>query len=33
MPDNWMGRHVIGLNYNSIGVENVGGVDDKQDLT
>jgi len=24
MPDNWMGRHVIGLNYNSIGIENVG---------
>ncbi len=24
MPDNWMGRHVIGLNFNSIGIENVG---------
>lgn len=24
MPDNWMGRHVIGLNYASIGIENVG---------
>lgn len=24
MPDNQMGRHVIGLNYNSIGIENVG---------
>ncbi len=24
MPDNWMGRHVIGLNYSSIGIENVG---------
>ncbi len=27
MPDNWMARHVIGLNYSSIGVENVGGND------
>ncbi len=25
MPETWMARHVIGLNYNSIGVENVGG--------
>jgi len=25
MPENWMARHVIGLNYSSIGVENVGG--------
>jgi len=25
MPDNWMARHVIGLNYSAIGVENVGG--------
>lgn len=24
MPDNWMGRHVIGLNMCSIGIENVG---------
>ncbi|MDA3945513.1 MAG: peptidoglycan recognition family protein [Helicobacteraceae bacterium] len=24
MPENWMGRHVIGLNYSSIGIENVG---------
>ncbi len=24
MPDNWMARHVIGLNYSSIGIENVG---------
>jgi len=23
MPENWMGRHVIGLNYSAIGVENV----------
>ena len=34
MPDNYMARHVIGLNYESIGVENVGGRDNKQeDLT
>jgi N-acetyl-anhydromuramyl-L-alanine amidase AmpD len=26
MPDNWMGRHVIGLNYSSIGIENVGSL-------
>lgn len=25
MPENFMARHVIGLNYNAIGVENVGG--------
>ena len=25
MPDNWMARHCIGLNYDSIGIENVGG--------
>lgn len=31
MPDNWMARHVIGLNYNSIGVENVGGEANKKD--
>ena len=34
MPDNYMGRHIIGLNYYSIGIENVGGKDDKEgDLT
>jgi len=34
MPDNWMARHVIGLNYSSIGVENVGGEgNQKDDLT
>jgi beta-N-acetylhexosaminidase len=34
MPDNWMARHVIGLNYSSIGIENVGGKDNvKDDLT
>jgi beta-N-acetylhexosaminidase len=34
MPDNWMARHVIGLNYSTIGVENVGGENNnKDDLT
>jgi len=34
MPDNWMARHVIGLNYSSIGIENVGGdCNKKEDLT
>ena len=34
MPENWMARHVIGLNYSSIGVENVGGKGNKaEDLT
>ena len=34
MPENWMARHVIGLNYSSIGIENVGGKDNKiEDLT
>jgi len=34
MPENWMARHVIGLNYSSIGVENVGGeANTKEDLT
>ncbi|MGW9686237.1 peptidoglycan recognition protein family protein [Flagellimonas sp. 2504JD1-5] len=32
MPENYMGRHVIGLNHCSIGVENVGGLD-KHPLT
>lgn len=31
MPENWMARHVIGLNYSSIGVENVGGRGNKVD--
>ena len=31
MPENWMARHVIGLNYYSIGVENVGGKGNKKD--
>ncbi len=34
MPDNWMARHVIGLNYSAIGVENIGGENNsKEDLT
>lgn len=33
MPENWMARHVIGLNYSSIGVENVGGAAGVPDLT
>lgn len=31
MPENWMARHVIGLNYTSIGIENVGGKGNKKD--
>ena len=31
MSENWMARHVIGLNYSSIGVENVGGKGNKVD--
>lgn len=33
MPELWMARHVIGLNHNAIGIENIGGVDGKDDLT
>ncbi|KTC96498.1 amidase [Legionella geestiana] len=33
MPDNWMARHVIGLNHYAIGIENIGGTHDKDDLT
>jgi len=34
MPDNSMARHVIGLNYSAIGIENVGGeANAKDDLT
>lgn len=34
MPENWMARHVIGLNYCTIGIENVGGEGNKkEDLT
>lgn len=33
MPLNWMARHIIGLNYSSIGIENIGGERDGQNLT
>ena len=33
MPETWMARHCIGLNYSSIGVENVGGGDGIDNLT
>lgn len=34
MPENFMARHVIGLNYSAIGIENVGGEGNvKDDLT
>ena len=33
MPSNIMARHVIGLNYSSIGIENVGGENFKANLT
>ncbi len=33
MPETWMARHVIGLNYSAIGVENVGGARGVDDLT
>ncbi len=33
MPLDYMARHVIGLNYNSIGIENVGGSDGSDNLT
>lgn len=34
MPETWMARHVIGLNYDAIGVENVGtGGRDSDNLT
>ncbi|WP_455757588.1 N-acetylmuramoyl-L-alanine amidase [Sulfurimonas sp.] len=33
MPLDFMARHVIGLNYSSIGIENVGGEGYVQDLT
>ncbi len=34
MPETWMARHVIGLNYSAIGVENIGGQGNKkEDLT
>jgi len=33
MPETWMARHVIGLNYEAIGVENVGGANGVDNLT
>lgn len=33
MDETLMARHVIGLNYSSIGIENVGGKHNKDDLT
>lgn len=33
MPDTLMARHVIGINYSSIGVENIGGEKGVDDLT
>lgn len=33
MPETWMARHVIGLNYSAIGIENVGGGKSIDDMT
>jgi beta-N-acetylhexosaminidase len=33
MQDNYMARHIIGLNYSSIGIENIGGENLKDNLT
>jgi len=33
MPLDFMARHVIGLNYNAIGIENVGGKERAENLT
>jgi len=33
MPETFMARHVIGLNYSSIGIENVGGQSKDDELT
>jgi N-acetyl-anhydromuramyl-L-alanine amidase AmpD len=33
MPIDYMARHIIGLNYSAIGIENVGGGNNKQNLT
>ena len=33
MPTNWMARHTIGLNNIAIGIENVGGEANRDDLT
>lgn len=33
MPMDYMARHVIGLNYSAIGIENIGGANHKENLT
>ena len=33
MPETWMARHCIGLNYSAIGIENVGGGNGIDNLT
>ncbi|KTC84468.1 peptidoglycan recognition family protein [Legionella brunensis] len=33
MPETWMARHVIGLNHYAIGIENIGGINNEDDLT
>jgi N-acetyl-anhydromuramyl-L-alanine amidase AmpD len=33
MPENYLARHVIGYNWCAIGIENVGGVNGREDLT
>jgi N-acetylmuramoyl-L-alanine amidase len=33
MPETWMARHVIGLNYSAIGVENTGGGNSIDNMT
>jgi len=33
MPETWMARHVIGLNYSAIGIENVGGGESVDNMT
>jgi N-acetylmuramoyl-L-alanine amidase len=33
MPETKLARHIIGYNWCAIGIENVGGVNDKEDLT
>jgi N-acetyl-anhydromuramyl-L-alanine amidase AmpD len=33
MPENWMARHCIGINYYAVGAENVGGENNIDNLT
>lgn len=33
MPETWMARHTIGLNYSAVGIENVGGAESIDNLT